>query len=103
MHMIPKRVYQPLDRREFFGAALVLGRLTSAVAAEPDSLPHDGKAVWDLDKAHREKTATRERVWLNGLWRWQPATDTSNSVPTDQWGYFKVPGQLTKPFQLGWT
>jgi hypothetical protein len=50
-----------LDRREFFGAALVRGRLTSAVAAEPASLPHGRKAVWDLDKAHREKTATRER------------------------------------------
>src|SRR3954471_19936489 len=29
-------------------------------------------AVWDLAKAQREATATRERVCINGLWRWQP-------------------------------
>jgi hypothetical protein len=50
------------------------------------------KAVWDLDKAHREKTPTRERVCLNGLWRWQPATEKADVVPADSWGYFKVPG-----------
>jgi len=31
------------------------------------------KAVWDPAKAARETTPTRERVCLNGLWRWQPA------------------------------
>ena len=35
-------------------------------------LPAGVKAVWDLDKAFREKSPTRERVCLNGLWRWQP-------------------------------
>ena len=54
-------------------------------------LPNGVKAVWDLDKAHREKTPTRERVCINGLWRWQPATDAAEAVPTDRWGYFKVP------------
>jgi hypothetical protein len=52
-------------------------------------LPAGVKAVWDLDKARREKTATRERVCLNGLWRWQPAKD--EEAPEDRWGYFKVP------------
>jgi len=53
------------------------------------------KAVWDLDKASREKTATRERVCLNGLWRWQPAVQAGGggeSPPAGKWGYFKVPG-----------
>src|SRR5438128_7440205 len=36
------------------------------------TLPPGVKAVWDLEKAHRDKTPTRERVCLNGLWRWQP-------------------------------
>ena len=31
------------------------------------------KAVWDLEAAYRETTPTRERICINGLWRWQPA------------------------------
>jgi hypothetical protein len=50
------------------------------------------KAVWDLSKAHHETTASRERVCINGLWRWQPAETKADRVPTDGWGYFKVPG-----------
>jgi len=50
------------------------------------------KAVWDLNKAYRETTPTRERICINGLWRWQPADPQNDSVPADGWGYFKVPG-----------
>ena len=50
------------------------------------------KAVWDLEKACQEKTPTRERVCLNGLWRWQPVKEFTDAVPNDKWGYFKVPG-----------
>ncbi len=55
-------------------------------------LPAGVKAVWDLDKAFREATPSRERVCLNGLWRWQPAGDAAAAVPADGWGFFKVPG-----------
>lgn len=55
-------------------------------------LPPGVKAVWDLDKAHRETTPTRERICINGLWQWQPAGNKSDGVPADGWGYFKVPG-----------
>lgn len=55
-------------------------------------LPGGVKAVWDSEKAYREKTATRERVCLNGLWRWQPAKDVADVAPNDKWGYFKAPG-----------
>ena len=48
--------------------------LGTTTAAEPARLPKGVKAVWDLDKANRDKTATRERVCLNGLWRWQPVS-----------------------------
>jgi hypothetical protein len=54
-------------------------------------LPSGVRAVWDLDKAAREKTPTRERLCLNGLWRWQPAREGQDAVPTGDWGYFKVP------------
>jgi len=48
--------------------------------------------VWDLGQAHREATPTRERVCLNGLWRWQPAAAEVNEPPSGGWGHFKVPG-----------
>ncbi len=56
------------------------------------ALPNGVKAVWDLDKAYREKSPTRERVCLNGLWRWQPAAAARQAVPAGNWGFFKVPG-----------
>jgi hypothetical protein len=55
-------------------------------------LPEGVKAVWDMEKAHRQSTPTRERICINGLWRWQPAGDDTDAVPTGRWGYFKVPG-----------
>jgi beta-galactosidase len=55
-------------------------------------LPRGVKAVWDLGKAHRERTPMRERICLNGLWRWQPAGERRGSVPAGGWGFFKVPG-----------
>jgi beta-galactosidase/beta-glucuronidase len=62
-------------------------------ADQPDvTLPSGVTAVWDLEKAQREKTPTRERVSLNGLWRWQPAKEITDAVPAERWGYFKVPG-----------
>jgi beta-galactosidase/beta-glucuronidase len=57
------------------------------------TLPPGVKAVWDLAKAFRETTPTRERICINGLWRWQPAGKKAEVVPADRWGYFKVPGQ----------
>ena len=83
---------QQVDRREFLIlGGVVLGGLGSAADAAPGLLPDGVKAVWNLDKAQRDKTATRERVCLNGLWRWQPG-GKADSVPDDGWGYFKVPG-----------
>jgi hypothetical protein len=36
-------------------------------------LPSGVRAAWNLEKAYRETTPTRERICINGLWRWQPA------------------------------
>ena len=64
-----------------------------AIASGRDApLPTGVQAVWDLGKAYRETTPTRERISINGLWRWQPAENTSDRVPAGNWGYFKVPG-----------
>ena len=70
-------------------------------------LPNGIKAVWDFKKAHREKTGTRERICINGLWRYQPAPPDVRKPkpgekleaappPTANWGYFKVPGSWPK-------
>ena len=84
---------QPVDRREFLAVGgLVVGGLGIAEGMEPALLPTGVKAVWDLERAYRAKTATRERICLNGLWRWQPAQEHAGSVPAASWGYFKVPG-----------
>ena len=37
-------------------------------------LPRGVKVVWDLAKARKQTTSTREHVCINGLWRWQPAS-----------------------------
>ena len=55
------------------------------------ALPAGVKAVWDPARAWRETTATRERLCINGLWRWQPAADKALEVPAAGWGYYKVP------------
>ena len=56
------------------------------------ALPLGVKAVWDLSKAYRETTPTREQICINGLWLWQPAEAESDRVPAENWGCFKVPG-----------
>ncbi len=74
--------------------------LFSIISLEPQlradhlavSLPEGVRAVWDVAKAYHETTPTRERICLNGLWRWQPAGASSEQVPAGGWGFFKVPG-----------
>jgi len=67
--------------------------LWSALARAGDvPLPRGVRAVWTIERAFRGRTATREEVCLNGLWRWQPADGAAEAVPADGWGYFKVPG-----------
>ena len=55
-------------------------------------LPPGVKAVWDLNKAYRETTPTRERICINGLWQWKPVKKMAQGIPADGWGYLKVPG-----------
>ncbi|MCC6446274.1 MAG: hypothetical protein IT210_22825 [Armatimonadetes bacterium] len=61
---------------------------------EPSSvpLPPGVRAVWDTSRAYRETTPTRERICINGLWRWQPVEEVAARPPRGGWGYFKAPG-----------
>ena len=68
----------------------LLARPGGAPAQIAAPLPAGVKAVWDAAKAFRESTPTRERVCINGLWRWQPATDELQA-PVSGWGFYKVP------------
>src|SRR5271166_996493 len=70
---------------------LFLHCLTAAQDQSGMVLPPGVKAVWDPARAFRETTPTRERLCINGLWRWQPAADNAVQVPAEAWGYFKVP------------
>lgn len=80
--------------------ALLLAALATSASPAAENkptgapLPGGVKAVWDLSRAWRETTPTRERICVNGLWRWQPAVTgaAGDEVPAGQWGYFKVPG-----------
>jgi len=76
------------------GIGLVVMAANLAMGAEPSAvtLPPGVKAVWDMGKAYHETTPTRERICINGLWRWQPAEAKADQTPTANWGYFKVPG-----------
>jgi len=74
----------------------LFGSLGAAALGEPASedakLLQGAQVIWDMSKAYRETTPTRERICINGLWHWQPASNAADKVPTDGWGYFKVPG-----------
>ncbi len=75
--------------------------IAQSVASGDDALlPAGVKAVWDLDKAHHETTPTRQRISINGLWRWQPTKEVDNSVPADQWGFCKVPAPWSSNSQF---
>jgi len=73
--------------------SVALGTTRSVCDAQSAArLPQGVEAVWEVSKAYRETTPTRERICINGLWRWQPADDQTDEVPEGRWGYFKVPG-----------
>src|SRR5207248_2780673 len=70
----------------FLVAMFALASLSSPLCADDVavSLPEGVRAVWDLTKASRGTTPTRERICLNGLWRWQPADAGSDQVPASR-------------------
>ncbi len=75
-------------------AFAIMAATSSEIPADEFSapLPEGVRAVWDLNKAQRESTPTREQICINGLWRWQPAEPGDEQPPSLHWGAFKVPG-----------
>ncbi len=67
--------------------AILVVAAQGAAAGREALLPAGVKAVWDLDKAYCETTLSRQRISINGLWRFQPAVELSTTVPVDDWGY----------------
>ena len=65
---------------------------THSPAQTDAPLPPGVTTNWDLHQAAHQTTPTRERISINGLWRWQPAQANSTNPPSDAWGFFKVPG-----------
>jgi beta-galactosidase len=67
--------------------------LNSFAPLQSDTILPDGvKAVWDISRAFHETTPTRERICINGLWKWQPCGTGAGSPPAANFGYIKVPG-----------
>ena len=50
--------------------------------------------LWDLAPAERRRTATRETITLNALWRFQ-LTDAKRSFDANDWIYLPVPGRYS--------
>src|SRR6266576_5979465 len=75
------------------GGLLLLGVVAPGRGQENSTvLPPGVRAVWEASKASRETTSTREKLCINGLWRWQPGRAEANQVPSGDWGFFKVSG-----------
>ncbi len=60
-------------------------------------LPPGVKQPWDMKSAWRRANSARERVCLNGLWRFAPVVDEKFAAappPAGKgwWGWFKAPG-----------
>jgi len=70
------------------GVLAVLGLAAAGrAAAQTAEVPRG----WSLEQAVRDTTPTRERISLGGFWRWQPAGDDLEALPTDGWGHLRVP------------
>jgi beta-galactosidase len=84
-----------VNRRRFLQESLTTAAGSVLCGAtDANAVPGTAPAyavVWDLATAHREATPTRERVCINGIWRWQPGSTTAVTIPSDGWGHFRVP------------
>jgi len=61
---------------------------------EDARLPAGVTVRWDYENAWKRKSRTRERVCINGLWKFIPVEPEEGNIPAQGkgWGYLKVPG-----------
>lgn len=57
-----------------------------------DALPPDGQRVTWNEELVETLSTTRQRVVLNGLWRFMPAIGEWEKTPQSGWGFLRVPG-----------
>ena len=68
---------------------------TRSLTKDDHPVPEGVTDVWDLRKAWRRASPTRERICINGLWRFMPVMPGQEQSPPadgEGWGWFKVPG-----------
>jgi hypothetical protein len=91
-------VFGPKGVAEFDDIKIVVTRLRSKVK-DDEPLPEGVANVWRMGDAWRAKTPTREKICLNGLWRFRPVVEAKEAdtvpKPNDCWGWFPVPGIWT--------
>ena len=88
---------------EFDDIAISVSRLRSQ-AMDDAPLPAGASHVWDMTTAARQKSATRETICLNDLWRFLPLkNEAGTDVPGEKqgWCWFKVPGVWPNTSEAG--
>ena len=94
LDIAPAMFGQPGGKAEYDDLSLTLVRRRVTRKADLP-LPKGAALEWDLKGAWRRASRTRERICLNGLWRFLPVPDGPAETPPpagEGWGFFKVPG-----------
>ncbi|MGB2824071.1 MAG: glycoside hydrolase family 2 TIM barrel-domain containing protein, partial [Phycisphaerae bacterium] len=94
LQIAPAMFGKPGGKAEYDDISVTLLRKRAA-KKEDLPVPKGYERAWDFADAWRQRSATRETVCLNGLWRFLPAPDGNAAAPPEGvagWGWFKVPG-----------
>jgi len=94
LQFTPAMFGKPGGKVEYDDLSVTLVRLR-ATKKEDLPAPDGYEKAWDLADAWRARSATRETVCLNGLWRFLPVPDGNAAAPPtgpQGWGWFNVPG-----------
>lgn len=86
----------PSGQAELRNISLTVTRSKTTSPCDAPLPPGFSGDPWSIDDAWSERTPTRERLSLNGLWGFRPLLegDPEQQVPAagNSWGWFKVPG-----------
>ncbi|MDO4629760.1 MAG: LamG-like jellyroll fold domain-containing protein [Planctomycetia bacterium] len=83
---------EKLEKRQAREIRLNAGSRKAPIDVAPVTEQECG--LWELDGAERVRTATRERITLNALWRMQ-LTDAQRPFNPEDWIYLAVPGRYS--------